>query len=333
MPELRKDPIIDRWVIIATERSKRPSDLNVQKSTARGGFCPLCPGNEDKTPSEVFAFREGNTPPDTPGWKLRVVPNKFPALTTEGEPNRRSEGIYDKMNGLGSHEIIIETPDHYANASTLTVDDFKHILIAYRQRIIALKNDHRFRYIAVFKNHGDLAGSTLEHPHSQMIALPVVPKRAMEEIDGSQGYYTHKNRCVFCDIISQELSDGRRVVVENDKFLAYEPFASRFPFETCVLPKQHASSFEDADESMFDAMAEVFSLTLKKINKALGFPPYNYMLHSSPLNRDVRDFYHWHFEIIPRLTRVAGFEWGTGFYMNPTPPEYAAEYLRDAQIE
>lgn len=333
MPELRKDSIIDRWVIIATERSKRPADLSVKKSAAQGGFCPLCPGNEDKTPSEVFAFRDGNTPPDTPGWKLRVVPNKFPALITEGEINRRTEGIYDKMNGLGAHEIIIETPDHYANASTLTADEFKNILIAYRQRIIALKSDNRFRYIAVFKNHGDLAGATLEHPHSQMIALPVVPKRAMEELDGSQAYYTHKNRCVFCDIIGQELSDGRRVVAENNMFLAYEPFASRFPFETCVLPKQHFSSFEDADESMFDAMAEVFSLTLKKINKALGFPPYNYMLHSSPLNRDVHDFYHWHFEIIPRLTRVAGFEWGTGFYMNPTPPEYAAEYLRDAQIE
>lgn len=323
---------MDRWVIIATERSKRPSDLNVQKSTARGGFCPLCPGNEDKTPSEVFAFREGNSPPDSPGWKLRVVPNKFPALIVEGEPNRRTEGIYDKMNGLGAHEIIIETPDHYANASTLSVDEIKHILISYRQRIIALKNDNRFRYITVFKNYGEMAGATLEHPHSQIIALPIIPKRALEEIDGSQAYYNHKSRCVFCDIIAQELSDGRRIAVENDKFLAFEPFASRFPFETCVIPKQHVSSFEDADESMFDAMAEVFSLTLKKINRSLGFPPYNYILHSSPLSTNVNDFYHWHFEIIPRLTRVAGFEWGTGFYMNPTPPEQAAEYLRDAQV-
>lgn len=333
MPELRKDPIIDRWVIIATERSKRPSDLSIRKSTTRGGFCPLCPGNEDKTPSEVFAFRESNTAPDSPGWKLRVVPNKFPALVTTGELNRRTEGIYDKMNGLGEHEIIIETTDHYADALSLSIDDYKHILISYRQRIIALKSDNRFRYISVFKNHGELAGTTLEHPHSQIIALPVVPKRAIEEIDGAQAYYTHKNRCVFCDIIAQELSDGRRIVVENERFVALEPFASRFPFETCIIPKQHAASFEEADEHVFDAMADVLSRTMKKINKALGNPPYNYMLHSSPLNRDVGDFFHWHIEIIPRLVRVAGFEWGTGFYMNPTPPEHAAEYLRETAIE
>lgn len=332
MPELRKDPIIDRWVIISTERSKRPSDLLVEKTRTRVGFCPLCPGNEDKTPNEVFAVRDGNTPPDTPGWKLRVVPNKFPALITTGDLNKRTEGIYDRMNGLGAHEIIIETPDHYATATTMTVDDFKNIMIAWRQRILAYRQDSRFRYTALFKNYGESAGATLEHPHSQLIALPVVPKRALEEIDGAQAYHSHRDRCVFCDIIDQELTDTRRIAAENSRFLAFEPFASRFPFETCVIPKTHTSSFEDADEAMIDALADIMNTVLKKINTALNSPPYNCMLHSSPFNTDIGPFYHWHIEITPRLTRVAGFEWGTGFYINPTPPEQAAQYLREAQI-
>lgn len=333
MPELRKDPIIGRWVIISTERAKRPSDLVVEKSRPRGGFCPLCPGNEDKTPPEVFAIREGDTQPNTPGWKLRVVPNKFPALVAQGELKKRGEGIYDKMNGFGTHEVIVETTDHNANASTLENNDFKNILLSYKQRITELKKDNRFRYLSIFKNYGDAAGATLEHPHSQVIALPVVPKRAMEEIDSAQTYFSYKDRCVYCDIIDQELSDGRRVVFENDAFLALEPFASRFPFETCLLPKKHMASFEESSDGMFELMAEALSIVLKKINKSLSSPPYNYMLHSSPFNKDVKEFYHWHFEIIPRLTRVAGFEWGSGFYINPTPPEQAAQYLRETQVD
>ena len=333
MPELRKDPIIGRWVIISTERSKRPSDLVVQKSTARGGFCPLCPNNEDKTPPEIFAVRDGNTQPDSAGWRLRVVPNKFPALVVEGDLNKRGEGIYDKMSGVGAHEVVIETPDHNATASTMTIDDYKMILFAYKQRTLDLKQDSRLRYLAIFKNNGEVAGASLEHPHSQIIGLPVVPKRAMEELDCSQAYYNYKERCVFCDVIDQELSDGKRIILENDGFVAFAPFASRFPFETCIVPKKHIACFEDTDNDLFDAMADILSNILKKINSALDFPPYNYMLHSSPFNKDVHEFYHWHIEIIPRLTKVAGFEWGTGFYINPTPPEQAAQHLREAPLK
>ena len=333
MPELRKDPIIDRWVIISTERAKRPSDLQLEKSRARGGFCPLCPGNEDKTPSEVFALRDDNTSSNGPGWKLRVVPNKFPALVIEGDLNKQQEGLYEKMDGIGAHEVIIETTDHNANASTLSSMDFKNILFAYEQRINELKKDGRFRYISIFKNYGEVAGASMEHPHSQVIALPVAPKRALEEMSGAEAYYLKNKRCIFCDIVAQELKTRERLVVENDYFLAFEPYAPRFPFETCMLPKKHISSFENTDNDMFGAMADCLSLVLKKINKALGFPPYNYILHSSPTDNSENDFYHWHFEIIPRLTKVAGFEWGTGFYINPTPPEQAAQHLREAVIE
>jgi UDPglucose--hexose-1-phosphate uridylyltransferase len=330
VPELRKDPIIGRWVIISTERGKRPSDLVVEIPKSRGGFCPLCPGNEDKTPPEIFALRDNHTSPDTPGWTLRVVPNKFPALVSEGDLNKRGDGIYDIMNGFGVHEVIIETPDHNATASTLTAQEFHNILFSYRQRITELKKNKQLRYISLFKNYGDAAGASLEHPHSQLIALPVVPKRQLEEMAGAQTYFSYKERCIYCDIIRQELTHKGRVVLDNGVFLAIEPFAARFPFETWILPHEHISSFEDTPADKLSLLAELFSTVLKKINAALGFPPYNYILHTAPFDKSQHDYYHWHFEIIPRLTKVAGFEWGSGFYINPTPPEDAAIYLREA---
>ncbi len=330
MPELRKDPIISRWVIISTERAKRPADLTIKPGRPRGGFCPLCPGNEDKTPPEVFAFRDEGSLPNTPGWRLRVVPNKFPALVTEGETEIRKHGIYESMDGLGTHEVILETDNHDANELTLSNNDYKKILLSFKQRINDLKNDKRFRYIAIFKNKGEMAGSSLEHPNSQIIALPVVPKRSMEELEGAEQFYKQNDRCVYCEIIKQELQDQQRIVYENDLFLAFEPYAPRFPFETVVLPKQHIASFELTDHDHFDAMADVFSTVMRRINKALNFPPYNFMLHNSPVFDDAGQiYYHWHFEIIPRLTKLTGFEWGSGFYINPIPPEHAAQYLRD----
>ncbi len=333
MPELRKDPIIGRWVIISTERAKRPTDLIMHKTKSYGGFCPLCPGNEDKTPSEVFAFRDPDSPPNSKNWKLRVVPNKFPALVLQGETDLQQEGMYCSMNGIGVHEVIVETPDHSATASSLSVDDFELILSAYRHRLIHLKEDPRFKYISIFKNYGDVAGASLEHPHSQVIVLPVVPKRSLEEIDGSKAYFEKNRRCIYCDIIQKELENTDRVVMENSSFLAFEPYASRFPFETCILPKNHMSSFENTPEETFRDMAEILSRVLKKQNEALESPPYNYMLHTSPIDLADNEYYHWHLEIIPRLTKVAGFEWGSGFYINPTPPEQAAQYLRETSID
>lgn len=332
MPELRKDPIMDRWVIISTERAKRPSDLALEKARVHGGFCPLCPGNEDKTPPEIMALREDGSSPDTPGWKLRVVPNKFPALVTSGQTEIRSEGLYEKMDGFGAHEIIIETPRHDLTALTMSTNDFANLLLTYRQRVSELLQDARFQYVAVFKNYGEVAGASLEHPHSQLIALPVVPKRALEKLNGSRRYFARAGRCAVCDMIRQELSDGRRLIFQNDDYLAFTPFASRFPFETWLVPRRHEPAFELTAHEHFGAMAEAMSIVLKKICQALNTPPYNYMLHTVPCVDSANTVYHWHFEIIPRLTRVAGFEWGSGFYINPTPPEQAARFLRDTQV-
>jgi UDPglucose--hexose-1-phosphate uridylyltransferase len=331
MPELRKDPIHGRWVIIATERSRRPSDFASEERKSAGGFCPLCEGNEDRTPPEVLAFRDNGTPPNSPGWLLRVVPNKFPALRIEGELDREGEGIYDKMNGIGAHEVVVETPYHHETLTTLPLKAVENVLWAYRERIIDLRRDDRLRYVMVFKNYGSAAGASLEHAHSQIIALPIVPTRVREEIEGAKTYFQYKDRCVFCDILRQELRQRIRVIAENDGFASVAPFASRFPFETWILPKTHLPSYELTEASFYGQAAEILSDTLRRMKQVLDDPPYNYIIHTSSFPEQDRDYYHWHIEIMPKLTKVAGFEWGTGFYINPTPPEEAAEYLREAR--
>lgn len=330
MPELRKDPIYGRWVIISTERSRRPSDFAPEERRSIGGFCPLCEGNEDRTPPEVLAFRENGTPPNSPGWSLRVVPNKFPALRIEGDLDREGEGIYDKMNGIGAHEVVIETPHHTETLATLPLKSVENVLWAYRERIIDLRRDPRLRYILVFKNYGSAAGASLEHSHSQIIALPIVPTRVREEIEGSKNYFLYKDRCVFCDIIRQELQQRKRVIFENSHFISIAPFASRFPFETWILPKGHQPSYELEQGLLYAKAAEALSDILRRLKQVLDDPPYNYIIHTSSFPEQDRDYYHWHIEIMPKLTKVAGFEWGTGFYINPTPPEEAADYLREA---
>ncbi|MEE8210259.1 MAG: galactose-1-phosphate uridylyltransferase [bacterium] len=330
MSELRRDPIIGRWVIIATERGKRPVDFSSPEPTKERGFCPFCAGNEDKTPAEVLAYRPAETAPNSEGWRIRVVPNKFPALMVEGDLGRVGEGMYDMMRGVGAHEVIIETPDHEASWSTMSQANLEEVLWAFKERIEDLKQDARFKYILTFKNHGDAAGASLEHPHTQMIALPIIPKRVAEEMEGSRAHFANKERCIFCDIIHQEQMSKSRIITENKNFIAFTPFASRFPFETWVLPKMHISHYEDSEKVGFDYLASLLRDTMRRLDTVLSDPPYNLIIHTSPVTAFNLEYYHWHIEIIPKLTKVAGFEWGTGFYINPTPPEEAAEYLREA---
>jgi UDPglucose--hexose-1-phosphate uridylyltransferase len=331
MPELRKDPVIGRWVIISGERGKRPSDFAIEKEIQEVSFCPFCAGQEDKTPPEIVAYREENSKADSPGWWVRVVPNKFPILQIEGHLNRVGEGMYDRMNGVGAHEVIIETPDHHKEIFELEDKRIEDILWIYRDRIIDLKKDVRFQYILIFKNRGIAAGASLSHPHSQLIATPIVPKRVKEEIRGAKSYYEYKERCVFCDIVRQEINTRERLIIENEDFVAIEPFAPRFPFETWILPKVHNCSFENIQKKEVSNLAQVLKDILERINKVLDNPPFNYIIHSAPLNSSNLSYYHWHIEIIPKLTKVAGFEWGTGFYINPTPPEEAARFLREVE--
>ncbi|HZX35366.1 MAG: galactose-1-phosphate uridylyltransferase [Deltaproteobacteria bacterium] len=333
MPELRKDPIIGRWVIISTERGKRPSEFIVAPPPVKAGFCPFCHGSEGTTPPEIMAYRTTDSKPNTEGWHIRVVPNKYPALKIEGDIGKAGEGLYDKMNGVGAHEVIIESPNHKDTLSTISVKQFEEVLWAYRDRIVDLKRDVRLRYALIFKNHGEAAGASLEHSHSQLIALPIVPKRVAEELDGSLEYFSYKERCVFCDIVRQEIMQGIRVVTENQDFLAVTPYAPKAPFEVWILPKFHESNFENSQKHHYENLASLFSDVLKRMDKVLNLPAYNFILHTAPIRNGVSlQHYHWHFEIMPKLTKIAGFEWGSGFYITPTSPEEAASFLREAKI-
>ncbi len=332
MREFRRDPVIGRWVIISSERSKRPSEFKIsQHQTDDKDLCPFCWGNEKFTPPEIISYRRAGTQKDTAGWWVRVVPNKYPALRVEGEVVRTGEGIYDKMSGIGAHEVIIETEHHdkelYQLEDKYAIDIFR----AYRDRIIDLKRDIRFEYILIFKNSGAIAGATLSHPHSQLIALPMVPIRIKQELQGAKLYFDYKERCVFCDIISYELSCMKRVIFENEDFVAICPYASRFPFEVWILPRRHDPMYEDIQENELKNFTQIMKVINKKICFSLSNPPYNYLLHTSPLKSYNLPHYHWHLEIMPKLTGVGGFEWGTGFYINCVPPEEAAKFLMEVQ--
>ena len=329
MPELRKDPVVGRWVIISTERGQRPSDFRIEPVRAVGSNCVFCPGNEAKTPPEILAIRTPDSAPNGPGWSLRVVPNKFPALRIEGELEPSGEGLYDRMNGVGAHEVVIESPDHRATLATLPADTVADVLLAYRDRVVDLKKDPRFEYILVFKNHGAAAGASLEHPHSQLIATPIIPIMLTEELNGSSQYYRMKERCVWCDILHQERRSQRRMIVEANGFVAFTPFASRFPFETWILPTHHRSAFEETGVEELRGLAEVLGEFLRRMDRVLQHPPFNFMLHTAPLREGTLDHFHWHLEIIPKLTNVAGYEWGSGFFINPVLPEDAAAALRE----
>jgi UDPglucose--hexose-1-phosphate uridylyltransferase len=341
MPELRKDPIIGRWVIIATERAKRPDQFTspYQEGPAEKS-CPFCEGSESQTPPEIYAIRPRYTPVNKPGWELRVVPSIAPFLRIEGDLERRGKGLYDMMNGIGAHEIIIETNQHIANMADIGEEQIAKVITCYIDRIVDLEKDQRFKYALVFKNYGWTAGGgRVKHSRSQLIATPVNPKRVKEELVGARRYYNYHERCIFCDLIKQELESKERVILDIDGFIAIAPFAARFPFEVWILPKKHSCDFTRLDMSMRFDLGRILKKVLMKIKKGLNDPPYNYILHTAPFRRPKIGYwksidydYHWHIEIMPKLTRVAGFEWGTGFYICPLPPESAAQFLREVEV-
>jgi UDPglucose--hexose-1-phosphate uridylyltransferase len=330
VPELRKDPVVGRWVIISSDRARRPTDFKPDPVRTRTSNCAFCGGNEDKTPPEILAGRPAGLPANSPGWTYRVVPNKFPALRVEGDLDASGEGLYDRMNGVGAHEVVIESPEHGASLATMPVDAVSEILLAYRERVRDLRKDPRLEYVLIFKNFGEAAGASLEHPHSQLIATPITPIMVTEELGGSARYFELKERCVWCDILRQERRDRRRLVMEGDGFTVIAPFAPRFPFETWIVPTRHRSAFEDCEIDELRGLATVLRGFLARLAALLGDPPFNYMLHTAPLREAALDHFHWHLEIIPKLTRVAGFEWGSGFFINPVAPEDAAAALRAA---
>jgi UDPglucose--hexose-1-phosphate uridylyltransferase len=337
MSELRRDPIGGRWVIVNTDDPALPKDYDhAEARSGKPSVCPFCYGNEGLTPPEITAIRDPSTSPNSSGWEVRVVPNKFPALQIEGGLDRRGQGLYDLSNGIGAHEVIIETPYHNKDFSDLLVPEVTGVIRLYCQRMLDLERDRRLKYILLFKNYGAAAGASLEHPHTQLIALPMVPKNVKEEIVGSHKYFEYRDRCIFCDMLRQEADEKDRIILENKSFLAFCPFVSRFPFETWIMPRKHTGVFSSMSAEEMTDLAAILKGTVTKVKKVFGDISYNFMIHSAPINgADTAslDGYHWHIEFMPKLTRIAGFEWGTGFYVVPTPPEIAAKILREEKAE
>jgi UDPglucose--hexose-1-phosphate uridylyltransferase len=290
------------------------------------------PGQEHLTPPEVFALRTPGTAANAPGWRVRVVPNRFPALRVEGQLDPEAVGFYDRMNGLGAHEVVIETTDPKAPLEELSVDAVAEIFQAYQTRITDLTNDLRLVHFLVFKNHGFLAGASIQHAHSQLVGLPVVPRMVREKLEAAHRYFEEKERCLFEDILRNELKSGERVVHENAAFVVYCPFASRFPFEMSILPKKQSAWFTTIDAHERYLLADAVRQALGRLNAGLGRPAFNFILHTAPVRKIDREAtayeYRWHLEIVPRLTGIAGFELGTGFFINTMLPEEAARFLR-----
>ena len=338
MSELRKDPVLNRWVIIAQERGARPHDFAQEPQEEEPAIvCPLCEGNERMTPHEVFAIRDSGEP-DKPGWYVRVVPNKFPALMIEGAPDPHEIGLFHHMNGIGAHEIIIENPLHDQDLAFAPREQVIRVLSALRQRIEDLRCDERFRHIIAFRNHGRSAGASLSHPHSQVMALPIIPKIVYELLAGSADYQAANGRCVFCDLIQEEITSGERAILQTDHFVALAPYASRFAFGATIYPRRHCHDMVLMTPEEQADLADMLRRLLISYRAALFNPPYNIVYQTAPSETTdaksppsweaIEQFYHWHIEIMPRLTTFAGFEWGTGFYINPVAPEEAASTLR-----
>ncbi len=326
MSELRRDPGTREWVIIATERAARPHSVRAPprpRTTSRDD-CPFCPGRESETPPEVLVH-----PQDGP-WRVRVVPNMYPALTPGGNTERRIvDGHFMTMDGVGAHEVVIETPDHDRPIAFMTQEEVFDVLSVYQQRYLALREDPSVRFVVIFKNHGPRAGTSLEHPHSQIVATPIAPPQVRRRFEIATEHYDVRGTCLYCDKMEWERQAEKRIIMESDGFLVMHPYASRSPFETLILPKNHRPCFALVEKDELLELATVLGTTLRKIYNALGDPDFNYILHTAPVEDEHKRYFLWHIEIVPRLTTVAGFEMGSGIYINTALPEETARFMRD----
>ncbi|MCS6915137.1 MAG: galactose-1-phosphate uridylyltransferase [Myxococcales bacterium] len=335
MRELRRDPLTGHWVALAPDQTPNRSAVALAAQDPlllrSPSSCPLCPGAEIHTPPEVYAHRPPVGPAsqrDAPGWSLRVVPHRYPALGIEGDMGRRSEGFYDRMNGIGAHEVLVETPDHRRGLHDQSEPEVEQVLWALRHRILDLRRDSRFRHIVVSRAHGQQAGATLSHPHTELFALPVVPRPVRERVDSARRHHEERDRCLLCDIVDHETAAQRRLVYENSSFVVICPYASRTPFETWVVPRRHRPRFEESPSEEMPALASALRMALRRLWAALGGPCYRLVLHNAPFVDRLVDYVHFSIEIVPQVGPGCSVDQSGGLHINPTPPEEAARYLR-----
>jgi len=338
MHELRKDLLLGRWVAVLSE-SKAPSEYELPSHNMNTeNSCVLCPGRENETPPEITSIRRPITPVNTAGWWVRALPSFKPVFQVEGELGRKGVGIYDKMNSIGANEILVESPEHNVRPEDMGIEQMVRVITLYKDRLADLEKDSRLRYTLVYKNSGKEAGEIFSHPVSYLMATPVIPKKVKDELDSAKQYYDYKERCIFCDIVREELRAGERIILETRNFVAFCPYAAKFPFESWIIPKKHSCSFHEIAYYEIEDMGLILMSVLKKLRRILKAPPFNYFIHTAPNMIPRRNHwhtlgedFHWHLEIIPRLRSATGFEWGSGFYILPTSPENAAQYLREVE--
>ena len=329
MPEYRQDPVTGRRVIVAANRAGRPDEFQRVPQQRREGDCPFCAGNEAMTPCCVATYSTSGE--DGGPWQVRVIENKYPAVECEAVAQLTGWSWYESLPAAGKHEVVVESPRHVASISQVRDRLVELTMRAYRDRIRALREADAFQYVHVFKNVGSEAGASIEHSHSQIIALPEVPIGVAAELDGALKYCRKHGRNVFLDILAKEQHEEQRVLAETEHLIAFCPYASRFPFETWVMRRDgHAPAYEDSDDVVLNELAGLVKRIVSAMESTLNLPAYNYWIHNSPFDRKRYDHYHWHMEIIPRITTPAGFEWGCGMHINPVLPEEAAAKLREA---
>ena len=366
MSQLRQNIATKEWVIIATERAKRPEDF-LKKDKSKivlpeySKDCPFCPGNEHMSPVEHYAIRDnaptvnaaaekgagknkGNSNtgaifdvshaniPVKLHWRVRVIPNKFPALMPEGKKELYHRGIVRNITGIGVHEVIIDTPKHNTNPALYDDTHMLDIINTYKHRYISALSDDRIEAVIIFKNHGDAAGRSLVHPHSQVVATPVVPTHIRDRIAEAMRYYDDHMECVFCRMIKEEIESGERIVMESEHFVVFVPYAAISPFHLWMFPKRHIACFPMINEQETADLARTLKNILARIYYGLNDADYNYVIRSLPGQCRENSFFHWYLSIIPRVTKTAGFELGSGMYINVALPEESAKFLREVKL-
>lgn len=330
MPELRLNLVTREWVIIATERAKRPMEFknSVDKRVIPEFLktCPFCPGNESKTPTE-----RSRLPLEGP-WLVRTVDNKYPALG-KGEKKLSADGFRRSISGVGIHEVIVESPVHNQTTALMSLPEIEDIFLTYRGRFIAAHNDPRVEHTILFKNHGEDAGVTIEHTHSQLVAVPVVPIQIRDRVQAALHFFDDTGECMLCAMIKREREEKARVIIETDRFLTFVPYAALSPFHTWIFPKRHSAAFSTITDEEVKEIAYHLKVLLSKFYYGLEDPAYNYVIRSGRPQDAGNEYCHWYLSIVPRLTKAAGFELGSGMFINTVVPEKSAEFLRSVRVE
>lgn len=341
MAELRKDSLLERWVLIAEERAAKPQEFDDRPVVRRLGDCPFCEGSEAETPNEVLALREPGSRHDGRGWRIRVIPNKYPAVnigvlppstqSTQPQP----DGLFQQASADGVHEVIIESPRHVTTAGELSDAETAAVLGVYQARLRTLRAEaggRGLQYVQIFRNVGEAAGASIEHLHSQLIGLPSVPPLIADELQAASRHFAQTGRCPWCDLAEAEVASGRRIVEATARFALVCPYASRFPYEMQLLPRGHEANFDDAADDHIREAAALLRRGLARLERVCDPASYNVILHTAPFGLPEAPRFHWHVEILPRLVKAAGFEWGTGVHINPVSPERAAAELRGIAV-